>query len=159
MLWLSTPRRWELTTSRLRRPLLVVRRRPLRPQPEVTGGCLKFRQFGSVQESGKPRVFRGFWTSVKLARRSSSRSGNVETRVLCGFPSSGGPGMNSSAEHHQSVPGASFPQRGPSFSGDWRLLDVSGHLRPRCAPLRKPHNMHVLTNSRSEPAIHYPRNS
>src|SRR5262249_27851368 len=109
--------------------------------------------YGSVQESGKPRVFRGFWTFVKLAHPSSSRCGNVETRVLCGFPSSGGPGMNLSAEYHQSAPGASFPQRGPSFSRNWRLLTFPGHLRPRCAPLRKPRNMHVFTDSRSEPFL------
>jgi hypothetical protein len=109
--------------------------------------------WGSVQESGKPRVFRGFWTFVKLAHPSSSRCGNVETRVLCGFPSSGAPGMNLSAEYHQSAPGASFPQRGPSFSRNWRLLTFPGHLRPRCAPLRKPRNMHVFTDSRSEPVL------
>src|SRR5262249_10259325 len=112
---------------------------------------VRSRIIGSVQESGKPRVFRGFWTFVKLAHPSSSRCGNVETRVLCGFPSSGAPGMNLSAEYHQSAPGASFPQRGPSFSRNWRLLTFPGHLRPRCAPLRKPRNMHVFTDSRSEP--------
>src|ERR1700737_2869511 len=78
--------------------------------------------FGSEQESGKPRVFRGFWTFVKLGCRSSRRCGNGETRVLCGFPSSEVWGRNSSREYDQSALGASFPQRNLDFQGFGKIL-------------------------------------
>jgi hypothetical protein len=48
--------------------------------------------------------------------RSHRRCGNVETRVLCGFPSSEGTSRTVSVDRPSSRPRAPFPQRGPSLS-------------------------------------------
>ena len=45
---------------------------------------------GSARESGETRDLRGFSSFVRFDSRSRRRCGNVETRVLCGFPSSEG---------------------------------------------------------------------
>jgi len=56
--------------------------------------------------------WRRFRSLSQFDSRSRRRCGNVETRVLCGFPSSEG-GQNRCGEvlHHPAL-GASFPQRG-----------------------------------------------
>ncbi len=52
----------------------------------------------------------GFSNVIRPSRRSSRCCGNVETRVLCGFPSSeGGTGTLRLESHHYAL-GAAFPQ-------------------------------------------------
>jgi hypothetical protein len=61
----------------------------------VIGGFLllvafKVRYLGSARESVEMYDWRGFGTLPQFDSRSRRRCGNVETRVLCGFPSSEG---------------------------------------------------------------------
>ena len=46
--------------------------------------------FGSARESVEMYDWRGFSSLSQFDSRSRRRCGNVETRVLCGFPSSEG---------------------------------------------------------------------
>jgi hypothetical protein len=70
---------------------------------------------GSARESVEMYDWRGFGALPQFDSRSRRRCGNVETRVLCGFPSSEG-GRTVVAEC-SIIPalGASFPQRGPVY--------------------------------------------
>jgi hypothetical protein len=71
--------------------------------------------FGSVQESVKRIVFRGFSTFVKSPDRSSSRCGNVGTAFCAGFQTPGA-GVESVSRVRPFCPRKRhFPQRGPSF--------------------------------------------
>ena len=108
---------------------------------------------GSEQESVKLCVFRDFLEFAKLDRRRRRRCGNVETRVLWGFPSSvSGAGIRLGKEDRPAR-GASFPQRTSIFRGLARLCPFSTRSRSRSASPEKPRSVRVLTDSRSEPDL------
>src|SRR5215469_2543532 len=116
---------------------------------------VRVRTNGSEQESVKLCVFRDFLEFAKLDCRRRRRCGNVETRVLWGFPSSvSGAGIRLGKEDRPAR-GASFPQRTSIFRGLARLCPFSTRSRSRTASPEKPRSVRVFTDSRSEPkAVH-----
>ena len=88
-----------------------------------------------------------------MDRRRRRRCGNVETRVLWGFPSSvSGAGIRLGKEDRPAR-GASFPQRTSIFRGLARLCPFSTRSRSRTASPEKPRSVRVFTDSRSEPVL------
>ena len=76
--------------------------------------------FGSGRESVKTFDLRGFSSCVQFDSRSRRRCGNVETRVLCGFPSSEG-GQNRCGRRSIIPPSERhFHSEAPVYRPFWR---------------------------------------
>jgi hypothetical protein len=93
-------------------------------------------------------IYAVFRSIVKQGRRCRSSCGNVETRVLCGFPSSEGIAKTLASERHHFALEASFPTANPRY---FKRLAKSGRRSAPNVHLSKLRQMRISPDSRSAP--------
>jgi hypothetical protein len=95
--------------------------------------------------------WRGFSNLSQFDSRSRRRCGNVETRVLCGFPSSEG-GLDCCGRGSIIPPSERhFHSEVPVYRPFCRECAARAADGAEIVPFDKPRRMHDFTDSRSEP--------
>src|SRR5437879_3058169 len=106
---------------------------------------------GSARESVEMYDWRGFSSLSHFDSRRRRRCGNVETRVLCGFPSSEG-GQNRCGRGSIIPPSERhFHSDAPFYRPFCRECSVRAADGAEIAPFGKPRRMRIYPDSRSEP--------